>query len=302
MNVRAVSIASAILLISLLLTGCSGQAGILLISDPYYEEVLLTDDHLGELREGADRAGQGFRTILYDQADQTGTFSRELQGSTAKVVLLSPMLSSEYALKKDDRLSGELASLQEKGAKLAAWVEATEAQKAEELSLSYGDIYLVYDIHEGWDDADTLLHGLYEDLHRVGVIYNRSAFGYTAAPEELLPLLFSDLENRPELITVDGASITDAKGKDAVSRLAGKGVEIVCVMGGADSVNVVRNLEEGGMLAIIEGGEYLPGSRESLYGSISIDYKGIGDRLPGASINARDEIQFIRSTRVFVPY
>ncbi len=284
------------------LIGCADQKDLLLISDPHFDQILFNTTVSDQFSDSASQAGRSFDSITYDVQNQTGTFLKSLKKSNPELIMLSPSLSVVYKLDQDEFLSAALDNLRDTGTKLVCWVSVEDVEQIESLSLTYGDIYIVIDPLEGWSDVDKLLIELYDDYHKVGVIYNRTAFGYSFEPEDLLPELFSDTSNHPELLDIEGASISDAKAKDSISQYAERGVELLCLFTGVDTPNILQQMNGKEFLAIVEHGEYLPTYHDHLYGSLSFDYKEICDQLFSTSKNSTDSVQFIRSTKGFFPY
>jgi len=118
----------------------------------------------------------------------------------------------------------------------------------------------------------SLLASAYEDVHKIGILYNPSVFGNLYDIDQLFPELFKDAIMRPEVFVFEGSPTSGMKIKDAVKQLAERKVEVVCVVLGGESALVLPYLKNGDMLAIVEQGGYIPNSHDVLLGSIEYEY------------------------------
>lgn len=261
-----------ICLTSLLYTGCQKQYDIVIVADQVFSDVVLSQQILQGIERQAHEAGVDMAVYRYDTEDATGSAQSNLVSIQTPVVVLSPELSRIYIEGADPSFSAAVEQIKQNSTKVVLFVSDRTRSRISSGGSPAQEQYIVYSAMDGWGEADALLASEYEDVHKIGILYNPSVFGNLYDIDQLFPELFKDAIMRPEVFVFEGSLTSDMKIKDAMKQLAERKVEVVCVVLGGASALVLPYLKNGDMLAIIEQGGYIPNSHDVLLGSIEYEY------------------------------
>lgn len=240
----------------ILLTVSCSRSGCVFISDPIFSQVILSEG----LREEIEGSGVSCRYLEYQDDSENLWLDRESDDS---FVILSPSVSKDLLDGGDERLVEYIEQQQRSGRVFC--LDSEERKLRLEDVPRFEDIcFITGDLASGWADALEA----YQD-QKIGIL----AFSSEEA-QSTIPGMFP-LGDDHSLYIMGSERVSRGQAQQALVYMAEREVEILFVLLAGESLDILSEMSEYDMLAVIEHGRYTEGYQDMLSGSVEYDYAGM---------------------------